>query len=83
MTTNTSGVGRINLARDWESTFSFWAQSPSKTEQERCERVIRAINKAVSSSPTYKKGSEPFKLTSGSVAGEPGNRLPYAGAQAR
>ncbi|PTB86778.1 nucleotidyltransferase [Pseudidiomarina aestuarii] len=39
------------MARDWENTFSFWAQSPSKTEQERCERVIRAINKAVSESP--------------------------------
>ena len=39
------------MARDWESTFSSWAQSPSKTEQERCERVIRAINTAVSNSP--------------------------------
>ena len=39
------------MNRDWESTFTFWAQSPSKTEQERCERVIRAINNAISRSP--------------------------------
>ena len=39
------------MSRDWESTFTFWAQSPSKTEQERCERVIRAIKAAVSQSP--------------------------------
>ncbi|MBL7252167.1 nucleotidyltransferase [Alloalcanivorax sp. C16-2] len=38
------------MARDWESSFSFWAQSPSKTEQERCERVIRAITAAVNGS---------------------------------
>jgi len=41
----------ITLNRDWESIFSFWAQSPSKTEQERCERVIRAISTAISRSP--------------------------------
>lgn len=39
------------MSRDWESIFSFWAQSPSKTEQERCERVIRAIDTAISRSP--------------------------------
>ena len=39
------------MKRDWESTFSFWAQSPSKTEQERCENVIRAIRGAVECSP--------------------------------
>lgn len=38
------------MARDWESDFSFWAQPPSKTGQERCERVIRAIDEAISSS---------------------------------
>ena len=43
------------MARDWESIFSSWAQSPSKTEQERCERVIRAINTAVSKSPKLKE----------------------------
>lgn len=39
------------MARDWESSFTFWAQSPSKTEAERCERVIRAIGNAVAQSP--------------------------------
>ena len=39
------------MARDWESSFAFWAQSPSKTEEERCERVIRAIRSAVAGSP--------------------------------
>ena len=43
------------MARDWESIFSSWAQSPSKTEHERCERVIRAINTAVSNSPKLKE----------------------------
>jgi len=39
------------MARDWESSFAFWAQSPSKTEEERCERVIKAIRAAVAGSP--------------------------------
>ena len=39
------------MARDWESSFTFWAQSPSKTEEERCERVIKAIRAAVAASP--------------------------------
>lgn len=38
------------MARDWGKIFSFWSQSPSATEEERCERVIKAIKKAVSSS---------------------------------
>ena len=38
------------MTRDWESTFNFWAQSPSSTEQERCERVIKAIRTAISQS---------------------------------
>ena len=38
------------MTRDWESTFTFWAQSPSKTEHERCERVISAIRAAISRS---------------------------------
>lgn len=42
------------MSRDWENTFSFWAQSPSKTEQERCERIIKAINTAITSSPKLK-----------------------------
>lgn len=39
------------MTRDWESTFSFWAQSPSKTEEERCENAIRAIRNAIAKSP--------------------------------
>ena len=39
------------MAQDWENTFTSWAQSPSKTEQERSERVIRAIRAAINSSP--------------------------------
>ncbi|CAL6172194.1 nucleotidyltransferase domain-containing protein [Vibrio alginolyticus] len=38
------------MAKDWEKSFAFWAQSPSATEQERCERVIKAINNAIKSS---------------------------------
>jgi len=38
------------VPRDWENSFSFWAQSPSSTEEERCERVIRAIRTAISRS---------------------------------
>lgn len=39
--------------RDWDSTFSSWAQPPSKTEQERCERVIKAIGAAIKASPKF------------------------------
>jgi hypothetical protein len=38
------------LNRNWENTFSFWAQPPSDAEQDRCERVIRAIRTAVARS---------------------------------
>ena len=33
--------------RDWESIFSTWSQPPGKTEQERCDRAVRAIKDAV------------------------------------
>jgi len=39
------------MTRDWESSFSSWAQSPSDTEETRCENAIRAICNAVSNSP--------------------------------
>ena len=39
------------MMRDWESSFSSWAQSPSDTEETRCENAIRAISNAVSKSP--------------------------------
>ena len=38
------------MTRDWESAFSFWARSPSKTEEQRSENAIRAIRKAVQGS---------------------------------
>ncbi len=38
------------MVRDWESSFLFWAQPPSNTEQERCERVIKAIKTAIRNS---------------------------------
>ena len=38
------------MARDWESAFSFWAQPPSKTEEQRSENAIRGIRNAVNSS---------------------------------
>ncbi len=33
--------------RDWETTFTAWARPPGKTEEEKCERAINAINNAV------------------------------------
>ena len=36
--------------RDWEKAFNFWAQSPSKTEEERSENAIGAIRNAVKGS---------------------------------
>lgn len=53
------------MARDWESTFSTWASAPSKTEQERCERVINAIQTAVSRSPSL-QAREILVFTQGS-----------------
>ncbi len=39
------------MTKDWESSFTSWAAPPSSAEQERCERVIRAIRSAVANSP--------------------------------
>lgn len=39
------------MPRDWENSFASWAQSPRNSEQERSERVIRAIRTAISRSP--------------------------------
>lgn len=36
--------------RDWESQFKVWAQPPSQSELERCERSVNAIKKAVANS---------------------------------
>ncbi len=42
------------MTKDWENIFNSWSHSPSKTEQERCERVIRAIRNAIDLSPKLK-----------------------------
>ncbi len=43
--------------RDWENTFTSWAQPPEKTEQERCERAVNAIKKAVAASDQLSRRS--------------------------
>jgi len=53
------------MSKDWESSFAFWAKSPSQTEHERCERVIRAINKAIADSP-HLQGRRIMVFTQGS-----------------
>ncbi len=42
------------MTRDWESTFKYWVQSPSKTEEQRSENAIGAIRNAVRSSSKLK-----------------------------
>ena len=43
--------------RDWESAFKFWAQPPSKTEEQRSENAIGAIRNAVKGSSKLKQRS--------------------------
>ena len=43
------------MTRDWESTFSFWAEPPGKTEEQRYENAIRAIRNAIDRSPKLKQ----------------------------
>ena len=38
------------MTRDWEDIFNFWAQPPSKTEEQRSENAIGAIRNAVNGS---------------------------------
>jgi hypothetical protein len=38
------------MARDWESSFSYWAKPPGKTEQEKCDNAERTVRKAVDAS---------------------------------
>ena len=40
-------INKLAMTRDWESTFTFWSQSPSPSEQERCERTIKQIKAAI------------------------------------
>ncbi len=42
------------MSRDWESTFTSWAQGPSKTEEERISNVERQIRQAISASEKLK-----------------------------
>lgn len=42
------------MARDWESTFSSWANGPSKTEEERIQNVERQIRQAIAASDKLK-----------------------------
>ncbi len=35
----------------WESKFQRWAQGPSQTEQEKCDRAVVAIRKAIAADP--------------------------------
>ena len=37
---------------DWETIFQRWSQGPGKTEQEKCDRAVTAIKKAIASDPT-------------------------------
>jgi hypothetical protein len=36
---------------DWESIFKRWAEGPGKTEEEKCERAVEAIRKAIAADP--------------------------------
>lgn len=38
--------------RDWEQVFSVWSKPPGRTEQERCDRAVRAIKDAVAADAT-------------------------------
>jgi hypothetical protein len=40
----------IDVARDWEATFAYWASPPGKTEEERSENAVKAIRNAISAS---------------------------------
>ena len=38
------------MARNWESDFGFWAQPPSRTEEQRSDNAIKGIRSAVNGS---------------------------------
>lgn len=38
--------------RNWEHVFSTWSKPPGKTEQERCNRAVRAVQEAAAVDPT-------------------------------
>jgi hypothetical protein len=35
----------------WEDAFKIWSQGPSQTEQEKCDRAVTAIKKAIAADP--------------------------------
>jgi len=41
---------RVGAKRDWEATFSSWAQPPGDSEQQRCDNAVSAIRNAISRS---------------------------------
>ena len=47
----------VTESKNWEPTFNSWAQSPSKTEEERCENAVKAIRNAVARSPVLQSKS--------------------------
>lgn len=52
-----SGVPKTGGDVDWENIFAAWAQSPSKTEQTRCENAVNAIRNAIGKSAALKHRS--------------------------
>lgn len=54
MVDNTYSEKEVLMARDWESSFTSWAQGPSKTEEERLQNVERQIRQAIDSSDKLK-----------------------------
>lgn len=50
----TRGEGLRIVSRDWEGDFRKWAQSPSNTEQQRCENGVNAVRNAIDKSSALK-----------------------------
>lgn len=48
------------MPREWESTFSTWSQSPSKTENERIERTINSIKNALNANDRLRMNSKVY-----------------------
>jgi hypothetical protein len=42
------------VSRDWEKTFSLWANGPSQTEQQRAENAENQVKQAIAASPKLK-----------------------------
>lgn len=48
------------MSREWETTFTTWAQSPSTTEIERIERTISSIKNALSADDSLRTKSKVY-----------------------